>query len=111
VVPSQAALAVWADSAYRSRANETWLDKAGKLSRLHQRKPRGKPKPRATSRANAEKSKIRARVEHVYAEQKSRMGLVIRTIGLARAEATITLANMAYNMKRWCWLDSRGVSA
>ena len=31
----------------------------------------------------------------------------IRTIGIARAEAAITLANMAYNMKRWCWLDGR----
>ena len=26
------------------------------------------------------------------------MSLVIRTIGLARAEATVTLANMAYNV-------------
>jgi hypothetical protein len=33
------------------------------------------------------------------------MGLVIRTIGLARAQAAITQANMACNMKRWCWLD------
>jgi hypothetical protein len=39
------------------------------------------------------------------------MGLVIRTIGLARASATITLVNMAYNMKRWCWLDSRTAPA
>ncbi|MDQ3558046.1 MAG: hypothetical protein M3453_02450 [Pseudomonadota bacterium] len=36
------------------------------------------------------------------------MGLVIRTIGRARAEAAVTLANMSYNMKRWCWLDRRG---
>ena len=35
------------------------------------------------------------------------MGLFIRTIGIARAEATITQANMVYNMKRWCWLDGR----
>jgi hypothetical protein len=39
------------------------------------------------------------------------MGLVIRTIGLARARATITLANMAYYMKRWCWLDRRAAPA
>ena len=63
--------------------------------------------PQAVARANAKKSKIRARVEHVFAEQKDRMGLFIRTIGIARAEAAITLANMAYNMKRWCWLDGR----
>ena len=63
--------------------------------------------PHAVSRANAARSKIRARVEHVFAEQKDRMGLFIRTIGIARAEAAITLANMVYNMKRWCWLDGR----
>ena len=38
------------------------------------------------------------------------MGLVVRTIGLARATA-ITVANMAYNMKRWCWLDRRSLPA
>ena len=40
-------------------------------------------------RANNAKSKIRARVEHVFAEQKDRMGLFIRTIGIARATSPI----------------------
>jgi hypothetical protein len=39
------------------------------------------------------------------------MRLVVRTIGKARAEATITLAAMAYNMKRWCWLDRKSLPA
>ena len=39
------------------------------------------------------------------------MRLTIRTIGLARARAAITLANMAYNMNRWRWLDSRAATA
>ena len=34
-----------------------------------------------------------------------------RTIGIARAEATITLANMAYNMKRWVFLNARTLPA
>ena len=109
--PANTASDVWADTAYRSATNATYLDKAGKVSRIHHRKPRGKPMPKATARANAAKSKVRARVEHVFAEQKQRMGLVIRTIGIARAEAAITLANMAYNMKRWCWLDGRPAPA
>ena len=29
----------------------------------------------------------------------------------ARAEAAVTLANMAYNMRRWCWLDRRSTAA
>ena len=51
-------------------------------SRIHRRKPKGKPMPIATARANAVKSSIRARVEHVFAHQKSRFGLFIRTIGI-----------------------------
>jgi hypothetical protein len=54
---------------------------------------------------------VRAHVEHPFAYRKGVMSLVIRTIGLARANATITLANMACNMKRWCWLDRRAAPA
>jgi len=57
--------------------------------------------PKATTaRVNAKKSSIRARVEHVFAHQKNRFGLFIRTIGLKRAEAKLTLANLVYNMDR-----------
>ena len=81
------------------------------MSRIHRKKPRGKPMPRRTAKANAAKSAVRAHVEHPFAHQKGIMGLVIRTIGLVRAEAAVTIANMAYNMKRWCWLDRRRVTA
>jgi hypothetical protein len=91
---------VWADSAYRSSKNEAWL-KANMLnSRIHRRKPKGKPMPEHMARANAAKSAIRARVEHVFAHQKNRYGLFIRTIGIARAQAKLTLANLAYNFDR-----------
>lgn len=109
--PGNTASAVWADSAYRSQANETFLEKRGKLSQIHRRKPKGKPMPRRTARANARKSKVRARVEHVFAQQKARMNLVIRSIGIKRAEAAIIMANLAYNLGRWRWLDSRAASA
>lgn len=109
--PNNTASDVWADSAYRSKANEAFLEKIGKTSRIHRRKPKGKPMPRRTARANAAKSKARAAVEHPFAHMKGFMGLTIRTIGLKRAEATITLANMAYNMKRWCWLERKYTAA
>ena len=48
---------------------------------------------------------MRARVEHVFAAQKRRLHLVIRTIGLARATTKITLANLAYNMRRPMWIE------
>jgi len=72
----------------------------GRVSRIHRKKPRGKPMPARTAGANAARSSVRARVEHVFARQKDQMGLFIRTIGIARAEAKITLANLAYNIDR-----------
>lgn len=66
-------------------------------SRIHRCKLKGQLMPEQMARANAAKSAIRARVEHVLAHQKYRYGLFIRTIGIARAEAKLTLANLAYN--------------
>lgn len=62
-------------------------------------------------RANAARSKVRAAVEHVFAEQKRRMALFVRTIGIARARAKIGLANLAYNMQRLVYLERREAEA
>jgi hypothetical protein len=40
---------------------------------------------------------VRARVEHVFAAQKCRLGLVVRTIGIVRARAKIGRTNLVYN--------------
>ena len=61
--------------------------------------------PKAVRRANAAKSKIRSRVEHVFAEQKDRMKLFVRTIGIARAKVKIGMANLVYNFKRLIFLQ------
>jgi transposase, IS5 family len=102
---------VWADSAYRSQSNEKWLGDRMLTSRIHRRKPKGKAMPKATARANAAKSSIRAHVEHVFAHQKNRFGLFIRTIGLKRAEAKLTLANLAYNFYRLIFHERRRAMA
>ena len=98
---------VWADTAYRSKANERHLADNGLRSRIHRKKPPGRPMPINVSRANGARSKVRAAVEHVFARQKGPMGLVVRTIGLARASVKIGLANLAYNMHRAVWLTQR----
>ena len=98
---------VWADTAYRSKANEEWLASRMLTSCIHRRKPHGKPMSKATARANGKKSSVRARIEHVFAHQKMRYGLFIRTIGLARAEAKLTLANLAYNFDRLVFHERR----
>ena len=60
--------------------------------------------------ANNAKSKIRARVEHVFAEQKDRMRLFIRTIGIARATTKIGMANLVYNIKRLIFLRNLAIA-
>jgi transposase, IS5 family len=105
---SNTAGSVWADTAYRSQANETFMAENGFVSRLHRKKPPGRPMPARTRRANGRKSKVRACIEHVFADQKSRMGLFIRTVGLARARVKIGLANLVYNVKRLAFLERQG---
>ena len=91
---------VWADTAYRSAANEAFMAMNGFVNRIHRKKPTGRAMPAAIRRANNAKSKIRSRVEHVFAELKDRMDLFIRTIGIARATTKIGLANLVFNIKR-----------
>jgi transposase, IS5 family len=102
---------LWADTSYRSAKNEALLAERQLVSRIHRKKPQGRPMAARTRRANARKSAVRASVEHVFAYQKGPMGLVIRTIGLARARVKIGLANLAYNMRRYVWLNSRSAPA
>jgi hypothetical protein len=49
---SNTASAVWADTAYRSKANERFMAENGFVSRVHRRKPPGRPMPVRTARAN-----------------------------------------------------------
>ncbi|WP_188973275.1 hypothetical protein [Neoroseomonas lacus] len=54
---------------------------------------------------------MRGLVERVFATEKRRMNLVVRDIGLVRATARITLANLAYNLRRLVWIEGRGAPA
>ena len=103
--PTNTASDVWADSAYRSKKNEELLQERLLVSRIHRKEPAERPMPARMARANARKSAVRAQVEHVFAEQKARMGLFVRTIGLARATTKIGLANLVHNMRRLLWLE------
>jgi hypothetical protein len=67
--------------------------------------------PEQIARANTRRSKIRAQVEHVFAGQKHRIGLVVRTIGIARATIKIGMANLVYNFQRLAWLEGRTAPA
>ena len=101
---------VWADTAYRSKKNEAWLEAHGRVSRIHRKKPRGKAMPDRTRKANSVKSKVRAFVEHVFVQQKAHMGLYIRTISIKRNETKIMLVNLAYNMQRLIFHERRAAT-
>lgn len=105
------ASAVWADTAYRSKANLTLLARRAMVAHLQRAKPRGKPMPPNIRRGNATRGKVRAAVEHVFAAQKQRLKLAIRTVGLARATTKLGLANLTYNLLRIAWLDRRTAPA
>ena len=98
------------DTAYRSQSNEKWLCSMGRVSCIHHKKPQGRSMPEHIRQGNAAKSKVRARVEHVFAHQKDKKGLFIRTIGIKRAEARITLANLTYNMNRLIFHERRATT-
>ena len=96
---------VWADSAYRSKAIEEKLREKGLKSRIHQRGSRGKPLSGRCKQENRTRSKVRARVEHVFGAQVNDMGgTIVRVIGMTRAKAKIGMKNLAYNMRRSCCL-------
>jgi hypothetical protein len=50
---------------------------------------------------------VRVAIEHVFAAQKCRLGLVIRSVGLARATAKLGLANLVTNLCRLAWFETR----
>jgi IS5 family transposase len=97
---------VFADSAYRSAEIEAKLRASGYKSRIHRRGRRNHPLSLAQERANHAKSRIRARIEHVFgAQQSAPGGRIVRTIGIVRARAKIGLQNLAYNIRRLVTLE------
>ena len=98
---------VYADTAYHAKANLEMLEEKGFTSQMHKKKPRLKVMPEKTKHSNTRKSKIRAKVEHVFAVLKDQMKLFIRTIGIARATTKIKLAHLTYNIKRLVYWQTR----
>lgn len=92
---------VYADSAYRCDEHERLLKRKRFTSRVHHRVWGEESLTKRQQRENRARSRIRARVEHVFGHQvKAMRQSVVRSIGLARVRARIALANLAYNMSR-----------
>jgi transposase, IS5 family len=100
---------VWADSAYRSAEIEAKLEARGYKSRVHRRARRNRPLSRRELAGNTTRSRVRARVEHVFGHQHTSMGgTIVRTIGIVRARAKIGLMNLVYNISRLVQLERGG---
>src|SRR6266516_909713 len=97
---------VWADSAYRSVQIEAGLKEKGLQSRIHRRAARNRPLSERQKSANTTRSKVRARVEHIFGHQQNSMGgKIVRTIGIARARFKIGMMNLGYNIRRLVQLE------
>lgn len=99
--------AVYADSAYRSKATEDKLAKDGITSQICEKGTRAAALTEEQKEANKKKSKVRARVEHVFGAQDAMGGHWVRTIGLLRAKVKIGMMNLVYNMIRLVQLLKR----
>lgn len=107
LLPTEVGRDVWADSAYRSDAIEAHLKTTGLRSKIHRKGYRNKPLTAQQQAHNRGRSRIRARVEHVFGHQVTAMGgKLIRTVGLVRARLKIGMKNLTYNFHRFLVLAS-----
>lgn len=95
----------YADSAYSGDPIKETLQKKKIRNRIHEKGYSKNPLNEKQKEMNRKKSKIRARIEHVFGFMTNSMkGIYIRTIGKVRARATIGLMNLTYNMNRYLQL-------
>jgi len=90
---------IHADSAYVGQ--EEIVEKYKVVNKIHEKGYKNNPLTELQKKANTEKSKTRARVEHIFGFMENSMGsMFFRKIGIKRAEVTIGLMNLTYNMFR-----------
>jgi len=97
----------WLDSAYASAEHIARIKEKYPDIILHicEKGKKNAPLTDEQKASNREKSRIRARVEHVFGYMTRFMGgITIRTIGKERAEREICGMNLAYNIKRAVFL-------
>ena len=97
---------VYADSAYRSEAQEERLAEAAIESKIMEKGCRNKPLTKNQINRNKRKSKVRVRVEHIFGFMTNSMnGIFIRSIGMVRGKAAIGMKNLTYNLFRLMQLN------
>ena len=71
------------------------------INHIHEKGYRNTPLTEEQKESNCVKSKVRARIEHIFGFiENNTNGSFIRTIGIKRATAVVGLMNLTYNMFR-----------
>ena len=92
------------DSAFTGEAFEKAVKKCGMINKIHEKGYRNNPLTEQQKQRNNTKSRIRARVEHIFGHIYQRVGNpIIRTIGITRARVKIGLMNLTYNLCRFTY--------
>jgi IS5 family transposase len=92
---------LYADSAYAGEEIEGKVNEAEMINQINEKGYRNNPLTETQKENNRKKSKVRARVEHIFGFIENTMkGSMIRTIGIARAKMNIGLTNLTYNICR-----------
>lgn len=91
-----------ADSAYSGKEQIKVIGKYEMNNKVHEKGYRYKTLSDEQKYQNKEKSKTRARVEHVFGFMEQSMhGLSVRSVGIKRAKGIIGLINLTYNLFRY----------
>jgi len=91
---------VYADSAYVGKTVPEGIE-----NQVHEKGYRNHPLTEEQKASNKEKSRVRVRIEHVFAHMTNSMnGINIRSIGMCRAKFNIGMMNLTYNIKRYEFL-------
>ncbi len=92
---------LYADSAYRSEEIEGMLESRNIQSQIHEKGYRNRPLTKRQKQRNRKKSRIRARVEHVFGFMTNSMNdIYLQYRSLKRVTAGIGLMNLTYNLFR-----------
>lgn len=102
---SQKDRAIYGDGAYHNQKREALLAEKEMNSKICEKGKRNAPLTSEQRASNRRKSKVRARVEHVFGHMEQAMGgIFMRNIGMTRNKLTIGLMNLVYNFCRYAHL-------
>ena len=91
-----------ADSAYTGVDQEKTIAEYKMINNVNEKGYRNKPLTEVQKASNNKKSKIRARVEHIFGFMEQSMnGLLLKSIGIVRATGIVGLINLTYNLCRY----------